>query len=236
MRPLRTHLTRAAAVTAATATTLALVAAPAQAQTGDEGSSLDLSVSLLQTGAQVQGGEGNLGNIASLLGSLADVAEGDMTAMQMVDAMSSFYQSGGLDYLSGIPGGLHDFVQTCMRAIAGQAPIEDVWRQFNAIGAPMQHCNNDSASGGHEGIYRRIELGRSGPMVIPFRYDTRIESDTVRVLYEGRVIYEHLHASTRGDRWVDVHVPPGLSTGVQVEIIANDSRTTLWDFTVHCPR
>lgn len=235
MRRTKRVVTRAAAVILASGLALATAGAPAQAQE-ESGVSLDSSLTLLDTSVELQGGGGNLGNIADLLGSLSGVAEGDMTAMQMVDAMSSFYQTGGLDLLSGIPGSFDDFVKTCMRAIAGEATIDDVWRQFNAIGAPQQWCNDESASGGYEGIYRRIELGRRGPMVIPFRYDTVWEPDTVRVLYEGRVIFEDRHASTGGDRWVDIHVPPGTSTGIQVEVIANDSRTTLWDFTVHCPR
>lgn len=236
MTSLRSHLIRAAAVAVASTTALALSGVPANAQTGEAGSSMDSSVTLFDTSTQLQGGDGNLGNISGMLGSLAEVANGDLNAMQMIDAMSSFYQSGGLDLISGIPGSFDDFVKTAMRAIAGQATIDDVWRQFNAIGAPQQHCNADSASGGYEGIYRRIEIGRRGPMVLPFRYDTLIERDTVRVLYEGRVIFEDPHASTNGDRWVDIHVPPGTSTAVQVEIIANDSRTTLWNFTAHCPR
>lgn len=235
MTTFRTHLTRAAALTAASATVLALTGAPAQAQDGESGSSIDTSLTLLDTSTQLQGGEGNLGNIAGLLGSLSEVAEGDLTATQMIDTMSSFFQTGGLDLIAGIPGSFDDFVKTCMRAIAGEATIDDVWRQFNAIGAPQQWCNNQSESGGYEGIYRRIELGRRGPMVIPFRYDTLWERDTVRVLYEGRVIFEDRFARTEGDRWVDVHVPPGTSTAIQVEVIANDSRTTLWNFTVHCP-
>ncbi|EYT63923.1 hypothetical protein H483_0106480 [Dietzia sp. UCD-THP] len=231
---LRTHLARATAVAAASATVLALTGGPAHSQTGESGGSLDSSLALLDTSTQLQGGEGNLGNIAGLLGSLSGVAEGDLNAMQMVDAMSSALDSGAFAVLAGLPGGLNDFAQTCMRAIAGQATIEDVWRQFNAIGAPLQYCNDLSESGGFGGVYRRVELGRPGPTVFRLRYETYSIPDTITVLYEGRRIFIDPEASTRGNRWVDIDVPPGASTAVQVEVIAPIQGTD-WNFTVHCP-
>lgn len=236
MNTSHTILTRGTAVVAASALALALAQVPAQAD--ESGGSIDTSATLLQTSAELQtagGGGNNLGNIAGLLGSLAGVAEGDMNATQMVAAMSSFYQAGGLDYLAGIPGGLHDFVQTCMRAIAGQATIDDVWRQFNAIGAPQQHCNDLSDAGGYGGVYRRIDMGRGGPMTIPLRFETFSIPDAVNVYYEGRHIYGSGFVGTNGDRWVDVMVPPGASTSVIVEVLAPD-RSTEWNYTVHCPR
>ena len=234
MTTFRTFLTRATAVTAASATVLALTGAPAQAQDGESGSSIDTSLTLLDTSTQLQGGEGNLGNIAGLLGSLSEVAEGDLTATQMIDTMSSGLDTGAFAVLAGIPGGLNDFVQTCMRAIEGQATIEDVWRQFNAIGAPLEPCNTLREAGGFGGISRRVELGRPGPTVFRLRYETYSIPDTVEVYYEGRRIFVDPVASTYGDRWVDIHVPPGGSTSVRVDVIA-DIRGTEWNFTAHCP-
>lgn len=234
MTTIRTYLTRATAVAAASATVLALTGGPAHAQTEETGSSIDSSLTLLDTSTQLQGGGGNLGNISGLLGSLSEVAEGDLNATQMVDAMSSAFDTEAFAVLAGLPGGLHDFVQTCMRAIGGQATVEDVWRQFNALGAPLQYCNDLSESGGFGGIYRRVELGRPGPTVFRLRYETYGIPDTVSVLYEGRRIFVDPEASTRGDRWVDIHVPPGASTAVQVEVIAPIQGTD-WNFTVHCP-
>lgn len=234
MSTIRTYLTKGAAVAVASATALAMTGGPAQAQTDEAGSSMDASVELLQTGAQLQGGEGNLGNIAGLLGSLSDVADGDMGAMAMIDTMSSALDSGAFAVLAGLPGGLHDFVQTCMRAIAGHATIDDVWRQFNALGAPLSYCNALTESGGYGGIYRRVELGRPGPTMFRLRYETYGIPDTVTVFYEGRPIFHDPVVGTNGDRWVDIHVPPGASTAVQVEVIA-PIRGTDWNFTAHCP-
>lgn len=233
MRKTKRIVTRAAGVTLASALALAMAAVPAQAQE-ESGISLDTSLTLLDTSVALQGGDGNLGNIANLLGSLSGVAEGDMTATQMVDTMSSALDNGAFAVLAGLPGGLHDFVQTCLRALAGEATIEDVWRQFNAVGAPLEHCNGLSESGGYGGIYRRVELGRTGPTVFKLRYETYGIPDTVSVFYEGKRIFVDHEASTRGDRWVDVHVPPGASTAVQVEVLAPHQGTD-WNFTVHCP-
>lgn len=234
MSTIRTYLTRATAVVTASATVLALTGGPAHAQAEDSGSSIDASLTLLDTSTQLQGGGGNLDNITGLFGSLSEVAEGDLNAMQMVDAMSSAFDTGAFAVLAGLPGGLNDFAQTCLRAIRGEATIEDVWRQFNAIGAPLQYCNDLSESGGFGGIYRRVELGRPGPTVFRLRYETYNIPDTISVLYEGRRIFIDPEASTRGDRWVDIHVPPGGSTAVQVEVIAPIQGTD-WNFTVHCP-
>ena len=225
---------RGAAVAVVSATTLAMVGVPAGAQTGEAAGSMDASVSLLDGSTELQAGAGNLGNVTQLLGSLAGVAEGDMDAMQMVETMSSAFDSGAFAVLAGLPGGLHDFIQTCGRAIAGQATIDDVWRQFNALGAPLEYCNDLSESGGYGGVYRRVELGRRGPTVFRLRYETYSIPDTVSVLYEGRPIFVDPRASTNGDRWVDVHVPPGASTAVQVEVLAPIQGTD-WNFTVHCP-
>ena len=233
MRSMKSIVTRATGVTMASALALAMVGAPANARE-ESGISLDTSIALLDTSVELQGGDGNLGNIAALLGSLSGVAEGDMDATQMVDAMSSGLDNGAFAVLAGLPGGLHDFVQTCLRALAGEATIEDVWRQFNAVGAPLSHCNGLSESGGYGGVYRRVELGRSGPPVFTLRYETYGIPDTISVFYEGKQIFVDHRASTRGDRWVDVHVPPGTSTAVQVEVLAPHQGTD-WNFTAHCP-
>lgn len=66
------------------------------------------------------------------------------------------------------------------------------------------------------------------------RYETYGIPDTITVLYEGRPIFVDHKASTRGDRWVDVHVPPGGSTAVQIEVLAPIQGTD-WNFTAHCP-
>ncbi|WP_010541741.1 hypothetical protein [Dietzia alimentaria] len=234
MNIFRTQLTKATAVAVASATVLAVSGGPVQAQEGETGSSIDSSLTLLDTSTQLQGGTGNLGNISVLLGSLGEVANGDPDAMQMVDSMSSAFDTGAFAVLAGLPGGLNDFAQTAMRAIAGQATIDDVWRQFNAIGAPLQYCNDLSESGGFGGVNRRVELGRPGPTVLRLRYETYNIPDTVSVFYEGKRIFVDPATSTRGDRWVDVHVPPGGSTSVQVEVIAPIQGTD-WNFTVHCP-
>lgn len=81
-------LARGAALVTASATALALTAAPASAQTDESGAAIETSIALLDTSTQLQGGEGNLGNIAALLGSLSGVADGDADAIQMIDAMS----------------------------------------------------------------------------------------------------------------------------------------------------
>lgn len=233
MKKMKIIAARTIAVGAASALALTMVGAPAQAQ-DEEGISLDTSMTLLDTSVELQGGDGNLGNIAALLGSLSGVAEGDMTATQMVDAMSSGLDNGAFAVIAGIPGGMHDFVQTCLRAIAGEATIEDVWRQFNAIGAPLEHCNETSDAGGYGGVHRRIELGRPGPTFFRLRYETYRIPDTITVRYEGREIFADHYRSTHGDKWVDIHVPPGSSTAVQVEVVANEPGTE-WNFTVHCP-
>lgn len=233
MRTTKRIVTRAAAVSMASALALAMTAVPAQAEE-ESGISLDTSMALLDTSVGLQDGDGNLGNIANLLGSLSGMAEGDMTAAQMVDAMSSGLDNGAFAVLAGLPGGLHDFVQTCLRALAGEATIEDVWRQFNAVGAPLEYCNGLSESGGYGGVYRRVELGRTGPTVFTLRYETYGIPDTVSVFYEGKRIFIDPEASTRGDRWVDIHVPPGASTAVQVEVLAPHYGTD-WNFTAHCP-
>lgn len=227
-------LARGAALVTASATALALTAAPASAQTDESGAAIETSIALLDTSTQLQGGEGNLGNIAALLGSLSGVADGDADAMQMIDAMSSSLDSGAFAVLAGLPGGLNDFAQTCLRALRGEASIEDVWRQFNALGAPLEYCNALTESGGFGGVYRRVELGRPGPTMFRLRYETYGIPDTITVLYEGRPIFVDHKASTRGDRWVDVHVPPGGSTAVQIEVLAPIQGTD-WNFTAHCP-
>lgn len=233
MRSMQNVITRVTGVTVASALAFTMVGAPANAQE-ESGVSLDTSIALLETSVQLQGGDGNLGNIAALLGSLSGVAEGDMNATQMVDAMSSGLDNGAFAVLAGLPGGLHDFVQTCLRALAGEATIEDVWRQFNAVGAPLEYCNGLSESGGYGGVYRRVELGRPGPTVFRLRYETYRIPDTISVFYEGKRIFVDHQASTHGDRWVDVHVPPGASTAVQVEVLAPHHGTD-WNFTAHCP-
>lgn len=233
MRRTKRIVTRTAGVTVASALALAMAGVPAQAQ-DESGVSLDTSLALLDTSVELQGADGNLGNIATLLGSLSGVSEGNLTDTQMIDAMSSGLDNGAFAVLAGLPGGLNDFVQTCLRALAGEATIEDVWRQFNAVGAPLSQCNGLSESGGYGGIYRRVELGRNGPTVFTLRYETYRIPDTISVFYEGKRIYIDPEASTNGDRWVDIHVPPGGSTAVQVEVLAPHQGTD-WNFTAHCP-
>ncbi|MFD2393720.1 hypothetical protein ACFSSF_07740 [Dietzia aerolata] len=70
MKKMKIIAARTIAVGAASALALTMVGAPAQAQ-DEEGISLDTSMTLLDTSVELQGGDGNLGNIAALLGSLS---------------------------------------------------------------------------------------------------------------------------------------------------------------------
>lgn len=101
-------------------------------------------------------------------------------------------------------------------------------------GQPVAFCNREQASGGQEGDRRTLQMSRASGE-IELEYEMFMERDKLQIIYEGREIW-----STNGfvSGSEQVTVPFNGSSG-RVEVVLTgslESDTTLWNYTLYCPK